>query len=70
MNLLLDTHTLLWFLDDDPQLAPTAKIFIWIKRASNGLPIANTRKRPLIFMRISPGDYWPAFRIATKFLLA
>lgn len=25
MKLLLDTHTLLWFLADDPQLSPTAK---------------------------------------------
>lgn len=25
MNLLLDTHVLLWFLNDDPQLKPTAK---------------------------------------------
>ena len=28
MNLLLDTHALLWFLDDDPQLVPTAKSLI------------------------------------------
>lgn len=28
MNLLLDTHVLLWFLDDDPQLTPTAKALI------------------------------------------
>jgi PIN domain nuclease of toxin-antitoxin system len=25
VNLLLDTHALLWFLDDDAQLVPTAK---------------------------------------------
>src|SRR4051812_41279294 len=25
MRLLLDTHTLLWFLSDDPQLSPTAR---------------------------------------------
>ena len=24
MNLLLDTHVLLWFLNDDPQLSPAA----------------------------------------------
>ena len=28
MNLLLDTHTLLWFLNDAPQLAPTATSLI------------------------------------------
>lgn len=28
MNLLLDTHVLLWFLDDDPQLVLTAKLLI------------------------------------------
>jgi len=28
VNLLLDTHVLLWFLDDDPQLVPTAKALI------------------------------------------
>ena len=28
MNLLLDTHALLWFLDDDPHLVPTAKSVI------------------------------------------
>ncbi|MBY0524520.1 MAG: type II toxin-antitoxin system VapC family toxin [Gemmataceae bacterium] len=28
MNLLLDTHVLLWFLDDAPQLVPTAKALI------------------------------------------
>lgn len=28
MKLLLDTHTLLWFLDDDPQLSKTAKQLI------------------------------------------
>lgn len=28
MNLLLDTHALLWFLDDDPKLVPTAKALI------------------------------------------
>lgn len=28
MNLLLDAHTLLWFLDDDPQLSSTAKALI------------------------------------------
>ena len=28
MNLLLDTHALLWFLDDDPQLVPAAKTLI------------------------------------------
>lgn len=25
MNLLLDTHVLLWFLNDDPQLVPSAR---------------------------------------------
>lgn len=25
MNLLLDTHVFLWFLDDNPQLLPNAK---------------------------------------------
>ncbi len=28
MNLLLDAHTLLWFLDDDSALSPTAKMLI------------------------------------------
>lgn len=28
MNLLLDAHALLWFLDDDPQLSATAKALI------------------------------------------
>lgn len=28
MNLLLDTHTLLWFALDDPQLKNTAKSLI------------------------------------------
>jgi PIN domain nuclease of toxin-antitoxin system len=28
VNLLLDSHTLLWFLDDDTQLVPTAKAMI------------------------------------------
>ena len=28
MNLLLDTHTLLWFLRDDPSLSATAKALI------------------------------------------
>jgi len=28
VNLLLDTHTLLWFLRDDPTLSPTAKAII------------------------------------------
>ncbi len=28
MNLLLDTHALLWFLADDPPLTPTAKALI------------------------------------------
>ncbi len=28
MNLLLDTHALLWFLADDPQLVPSAKVLI------------------------------------------
>ncbi len=28
MNLLLDTHALLWFLNDDPHLAPNAKALI------------------------------------------
>lgn len=28
MNLLLDTHVLLWFLADDPQLVPNAKALI------------------------------------------
>ena len=28
MNLLLDTHALLWFLNGDPQLCPTAKALI------------------------------------------
>jgi len=28
VNLLLDTHALLWFLDDDPPLVPTAKSLI------------------------------------------
>ena len=28
MNLLLDTHALLWFLNDDPQLPPTANAVI------------------------------------------
>jgi PIN domain nuclease of toxin-antitoxin system len=28
VNLILDTHALLWFLNDDPQLAPNAKSLI------------------------------------------
>lgn len=28
MRLLLDTHTLLWFLEDNPQLSPSARIAI------------------------------------------
>ena len=28
MNLLLDAHALLWFLNDDPQLVPNAKALI------------------------------------------
>ena len=28
MNLLLDTHVLLWFLNDDPQLVSTARLLI------------------------------------------
>ena len=28
MNLLLDAHALLWFLDDGPHLVPTAKSVI------------------------------------------
>jgi PIN domain nuclease of toxin-antitoxin system len=28
VNIILDTHTLLWFLNDAPQLAPTAKSLI------------------------------------------
>ncbi len=28
MNLLLDTHVFLWFLDDNPQLLPNAKALI------------------------------------------
>lgn len=28
MNLLLDTHVLLWFLADDPQLVPTARALV------------------------------------------
>jgi len=28
VNLLLDTHALLWFLNDDPQLVPRAKALI------------------------------------------
>lgn len=28
MNLLVDTHALLWFLNDDPQLVPSAKALI------------------------------------------
>ena len=28
MNLLLDTHSLLWFLNEDPQLVPNAKALI------------------------------------------
>ncbi len=28
MRLLLDTHTLLWFLDDNPKLSPKAKALI------------------------------------------
>jgi PIN domain nuclease of toxin-antitoxin system len=33
MIALLDTHTLLWFLQGDPQLSPTAKA--WIEDRSN-----------------------------------
>jgi PIN domain nuclease of toxin-antitoxin system len=28
MNLLLDTHTFLWFIDDNPRLSPTARALI------------------------------------------
>ncbi len=41
MNLLLDTHTLLWFLDESPLLQPTARVLIenpanlkWVSIAS------------------------------------
>jgi PIN domain nuclease of toxin-antitoxin system len=28
MNLLLDTHAFLWFIDDNPKLSPTARVLI------------------------------------------
>ena len=35
MNLLLDTHVLLWFLADDPLLTSTAKLLIEDPRTAN-----------------------------------
>ncbi len=43
MRLLLDTHTFLWFLLDDPQLSPTAR---------------STIVDPLNEVEISPASYW------------
>ena len=43
MRLLLDTHTFLWFLLDDPQLSPTARDFI-INPAND--------------IEVSPATYW------------
>ena len=43
MRLLLDTHALLWFLLDDPQLSATAKALI--------IDSAND-------IEISPASYW------------
>lgn len=33
MRVLLDTHTLYWFVDGDPRLSPTARTFV--QNASN-----------------------------------
>ncbi len=38
MNLLSDTHSLLWFLGDDPQSPPTAKALI--EDATNRKPVS------------------------------
>ena len=43
MRLLLDTHTFLWFLLDDPRLSPTASATI---------------VDPLNDVEISPASYW------------
>jgi PIN domain nuclease of toxin-antitoxin system len=43
VRLLLDTHTFLWFLLDDPQLSPTARDFI-INPAND--------------IEVSPATYW------------
>lgn len=40
MNLLLDTHVLLWFLNDDPQLVPPAKALIEDSRNHKWISIA------------------------------
>lgn len=43
MNLLLDTHSLLWFALDDPQLSPTANSLI---------------RDPANAKFVSPASYW------------
>jgi len=39
MNLLLDTHALIWFLEDDPQLSPLARAAI--SAASNSCHVSD-----------------------------
>jgi PIN domain nuclease of toxin-antitoxin system len=43
MRLLLDTHAFLWFILDDPQLSPTARVII---------------EDPANDVEISPASYW------------
>lgn len=43
MRLLLDTHTFLWFILDDPQLSATAKSLI---------------EDPANELEVSPASYW------------
>ena len=40
MNLLLDTHTLIWFLEGDDRLGPTAKDYIENVNNTNFVSIA------------------------------
>jgi PIN domain nuclease of toxin-antitoxin system len=41
MNLLLDTHSFLWFIDGDPQLSATARALIETKTNKSFLSIAS-----------------------------
>ena len=52
MRYLLDTHSLLWFLLDDPQLSPTARLSI---------------EDPHAEVEVSPASYWEiAIKIGKK----
>lgn len=41
MNLLLDTHTFIWFVEDDPQLSTNAKSLIESPQAKNCISTAS-----------------------------